>query len=183
MAQTRQQKELMVLVALVLAAAVVWFAYFGRRGPNVSAFSTRGPYVPIDAISYKGVFAGLSEAQATEYKPSGRNIFIAGPPPAPAEVPKVVEETHYIFSEPKVPPPPPLPVLNMKFFGLGTLPASGPRRAFLLDGEEVRIVGEGDTLPGNIRITHIGNDRIEFEDTITGQKNSKNIEIPPPPAA
>jgi len=78
------------------------------------------------------------------------------------------------------PPPPPPPVLNMKFFGLGTLPSSGPRRAFLQDGDDVFIVGEGDTVRNHIRITHIGNDRIEFEDTGTGAKSSAPLEMPPP---
>ncbi len=59
-------------------------------------------------------------------------------------------------------------------------PSNGPRRAFLLDGEEVHIVSEGDTIQNHIRITHIGNDRIEYEDTETGQKNATNLEMPPP---
>ena len=67
----------------------------------------------------------------------------------------------------------------MKFFGLGTLPAPGPRRAFLQDGDDVRIVGEGDTIRNHIRITHIGNDRIEYEDIRTGMKNSTALEMPP----
>jgi hypothetical protein len=183
MAQTKQQKELMVLATLVVVATVVWFLYFGKRNTDGAAtLAARGPYVPIDAVNYGKVFIGLSEAQNTEYKASGRNIFVAGPPPAPppeaAAAPKV--ETHYINREPQLPPPPPPPQLNMKFFGVGTLPASGPKRAFLLDGEEVHIVSEGDSLPGNLRIIHIGNDRIEFEDTVTGLKNSKAIEMPPP---
>jgi len=182
MAQTKQQKELMVLGALVVVAAVLWFLYFGKRDANVSVLASHAQYVPIDAISYKGVFVGLSDAQNTEYKPSGRNIFIAGPPPPDPNIAKAAEAAPppYQPQGPALPPPPPAPVLNMKFFGLGTLPASGPKRAFLLDGEEVHIVSEGDTLPGNLRITHIGNDRIEFEDTVTGLKNTKALELPPP---
>lgn len=67
----------------------------------------------------------------------------------------------------------------MKFFGLGTFPNPGPRRAFLQDGDDVRIVGEGDTVRNHIRITHIGNDRIEYEDINTGTKNSTALEMPP----
>jgi len=78
-----------------------------------------------------------------------------------------------------VPVQPPPPVLSMKFFGYGSLPTNGPRRAFLLDGEEIHIVEEGDTVQNHIRITHIGNDRIEYEDTLTGKKNSNNLELPP----
>lgn len=182
MAQTKQQKEIIVLVALFGVAALIWFLYFGKRNATVSVLTSHVQYVPIDAVSYEGVFVGLSDAQNTEYKPSGRNIFIAGPPPPDPNVAKAAEPGPPPFTPtgPQLPPPPPAPVLNMKFFGLGTLPASGPKRAFLLDGEEVHIVSEGDTLPGNLRVTHIGNDRIEFEDTVTGLKNSKPLELPPP---
>jgi hypothetical protein len=46
-------------------------------------------------------------------------------------------------------------------------------------GEEVHIVSEGDVVLNHIRILHIGNERIDFEDTITGQRGSKNLEVPP----
>jgi hypothetical protein len=49
----------------------------------------------------------------------------------------------------------------------------------LQDGEEVRIVEEGETVLNHIRITHIGNDRIEFVDTLTGQHGSNNLEANP----
>ena len=180
MAQTKQQKEIVVLVALAAIGVLVWFSYFGKHDASVSAFSAHGPYTPIDAVSYEGVFKDLTETQNTEYKASGRNIFIAGPAPvAAAEAAKPVEPP-YLNQAPMPPPEPPPPQLKMKFFGVGTLPSSGPRRAFLLDGEEVRIVSEGDTLMNTIRITHIGNDRIEYEDVNTGKKNSSNLEIPPP---
>ena len=182
MAQTKQQKEIIALGALVAVGVLVWFAYFGKRGSSVNAFASHGPYTPIDAVSYDGVFKDLSETQNTVYKPSGRNIFVAGP--APAATTTIAEakpvEQHLIHDQPQPPPEPPPPQLKMKFFGIGTLPSSGPRRAFLLDGEEVRIVSEGDTLLNTIRITHIGNDRIEYEDINTGKKNSNSLEMPPP---
>ena len=46
-------------------------------------------------------------------------------------------------------------------------------------GEEVRIVGEGEVVQNHIRITHIGNDRIEFEDLNTGQYGSNALEMQP----
>jgi hypothetical protein len=73
--------------------------------------------------------------------------------------------------------------LAWKFFGYGNLPSGGPRQAFLLDGEEVRIVGEGETVLNHIRITKIGNDKIEFEDTNTHQTGSNQLEAAPGPTA
>jgi hypothetical protein len=181
MAPKKQQNELLALVALVAVAAVVWYVYFGHHKVN-SVLSAAGKYQPIDAVDYQTVFDGLKAAQSAEYKPSGRNIFIAGPTPV---TPTATAETKPVKPPfqpvgPQLPPPPPKPQLNSKFFGYGTLPSNGPRRAFLLDGDEVRIVGEGDTVQNTIRITHIGNDRIEYEDINTGMKNSSPMEQPPP---
>jgi hypothetical protein len=181
MAQTKQQKEVIALVVLALVGALVWLSYFGKKNASVNAFSTHGPYTPIDAVNYADVFEHLNDAQTTEYKSSGRNIFVAGPAPVTAAaLPAAPVEPPPMPVGPMPPPEPPPPQLDMKFFGIGTLPSSGPRRAFLLDKDEVRIVTEGDTLQNHIRITHIGNDRIEYEDINTGKKNSNNLEMPPP---
>jgi hypothetical protein len=69
----------------------------------------------------------------------------------------------------------------MVFFGYGMLPAGGAREAFLKEeqGDAVFIVSEGDVVLNHIRILHIGNDKIDFEDTNTGQKGSKNLEAAP----
>jgi len=69
----------------------------------------------------------------------------------------------------------------MVFFGYGMLPAGGPRQAFLKDanGDDVHIVSEGDLLLNHIRILHIGNEKLDFEDINTGQKGSKMLEAPP----
>ena len=183
MAQSKQKKELILLVALLVAAASVWYFYFARGKTAPGAISASGNYIPINAEDYGIVFEDLKSAQSTEYKSSGRNIFVAGPAPvvqATAQAPKTpAAAPAHLFVGPQPPPEPPLPQLTMKFFGYGTLESNGPRRAFLLDGDEVHIVSEGDTIQNHIRITHIGNDRIEYEDINTGKKNSSNLEMPP----
>jgi hypothetical protein len=177
MAQTKQQKEIIGLVALLLVGAMVWFGFLGK-GRAVSGFFPRA-YTPINVEDYGKPFRDLEATRATEYKSSGRNIFVAAPPPPPPTPQVAVVPPPYPIQGPHPDPPPPPPTLDMKFFGLGTLPSPGPRRAFLQDGDEVHIVGEGDTVRNHIRITHIGNDRIEYEDTRTGMKNSTPLEIPP----
>lgn len=182
MAQTKLMKERILLAALLVVAASVWYFYFGRHNTTTGSLSTSGSYTPINAEDYGLVFEKLKSAQETEYRPSGRNIFVAGPAPvsqaAAAAAAAPVEQSHLPVG-PVLPPPPPPPALNMKFFGYGTTQTNGPRRAFLLDGDEVHIVEEGDTIQNHIRITHIGNDRIEYEDINTGMKNSSTLEMPP----
>ena len=74
------------------------------------------------------------------------------------------------------PPPPPPPTLPVKFFGYGSVPLGGTRRAFFTDGDEVHIVGEGETLLGRYRILKIGNVNLEFEEISTGQRGSAALE-------
>jgi hypothetical protein len=175
MAQTKQKKELIALVALLFVAALVWYGFFGK-GRAGDAGGIRA-YVPINAEDYGKPFKDLEVTRTTDYKASGRNIFIAGPIAPPPTAQTKVNPYRPVGPQPDPEPPP--PVLGMKFFGLGTFPSNGPRRAFLQDGDDVKIVGEGDTIQNHLRITHIGNDRIEYEDVNTGKKNSSNLEMPP----
>ncbi len=174
---------MIALAALLVVAGFVWHFYFGKSNTAAGVFSPSAAYVPIDAEDYGSVFVEMGKAQSTEYKSSGRNIFIAGPPPVSpsVEAAKIsAAKPVFLQSGPMPPPEPPPPQLAMKYFGYGALPSNGPRRAFLLDGDEVHIVSEGDTIQNHIRITHIGNDRIEYEDINTGKKNSSTLEMPPP---
>lgn len=185
MAQTKQQREIVVLVVLVLVAVLVWRFYWGKGRTEAGVLSESGNYVPINAEDYGHVFRDLGDAQGTVYKPTGRNIFIAGPTPVASGASGSVQPAPKPTRPPVGPfpqPEPPPPVLPWKLFGLGALPTAGTRQAFLLDGEEVHIVAEGDTIQNHIRITHIGNDRIEYEDVNTGKKNSTVLEMPSAPS-
>jgi hypothetical protein len=185
MALTKQRKQLMLLAALVVIAALVWYAYFGRTqgAPEGVAFRADS-YTPINAQDFSIIFKQRGNAQKTEYKPSGRNPFVASALPvvAPVTAPKAPEKPRWpdytVPQEVIVPPQ-----LPWKFFGYGNLPSSGVREAFLLEGEDVHIVGEGEVVLNHIRIVHIGNEKIEYEDTNTGARNSNQIEVVPGPSA
>jgi len=179
MAKTRQQKELIALAALVLVAALIWYWHFGPAATAGSGSSVNN-YSPINAQNYIVVINGLAKAQATEYKSAGRNIFVMGAMPVemakrgPVKIP-------FAPQGPKPPDPPKPPELPWVFFGYGMLPAGGARQAFLKENPEdvVHIVSEGDVVLNHLRIVHIGNEKIEFEDTNTGLKGSKNLEAAP----
>ncbi len=177
----KQQKELMVLAALVVIAGALWYFYFGRPVPQSTGISATGEYTLINAQDYGVIFRDLKKTQGTEYKSTGRNIFVMGALPVAEDVKQGPPKKVFISYGPQPPPPPPLAELPMVFFGYGMLPAGGPRQAFLKDqaGDDIHIVREGDVVLNHIRILHIGNDRIDFEDTNTGQKGSKNLEMAP----
>jgi len=186
MALTKQRKQLVALAVLLVVAAAVWYANYGRAHtqPGTVALHPES-YTPINAQDFSIIFKQRGDAQKTEYKPSGRNPFIASALPPPPSATTVAQKpagpTYADYTVPReVIVPPQLP---WKFFGYGNLPANGAREAFLLEGEDVHIVGEGEVVLNHIRIVHIGNEKIEYEDTKTGAHNSNPLEAIPGPAA
>jgi hypothetical protein len=181
MAKTKQQKELVVLITLVVVAALLWFFYYGPRANQGASFAGNGAYTPINAQDYSTIITDLTKTQNTEYKSNGRNIFVSTPIPVEEAKTGPAKAAFTVYNRPSLPPPPPPADLPMKFFGYGALPSGGPRQAFLQDanGDDVHIVSEGEVVLNHIRILHIGNDKIEFEDTATGQKGSKAMEAIP----
>ena len=179
MAATRQQKELIALAALVAVAASVWYVHLGKSATPNGGFSA-GNYKEINAQDFGKILVDLSKAQGTEYKSAGRNIFVMGAMPVDVAKQGPVKAP-FVPSGPMPPAPPPPPELPWVFFGYGMLPAGGARQAFLKENPEdvVHIVSEGDVVLNHIRILHIGNEKIEFEDTNTGLKNTKNLETAP----
>ena len=180
MAQLQQRNQLILLAVLLGVAALVWYFGVGKVKSSADLASAVKNYAPINAQDYSTVLTKLHRAETTEYKTTGRNIFVASAEPV-AEVQKT-EAPKYANQGPQLPPPPPPAQLPMKFFGYGTVPTTSARRAFLLDGEDVHIVEEGETVLNHIRITHIGNDRIDFVDTTTGQIGSNALEANPSPS-
>jgi hypothetical protein len=117
----------------------------------------------------------MEAAQKTEYHSLGRNPFSEVAPAK--DKPQPTKVASGPVGPPVLPPPPP-PMLppNMKFFGYGTIPNGTLRRAFLSDGDEVYIVGEGDTLLGRFRIVKISNANLEFEEIATGRHNTVTMQ-------
>ena len=162
------------LVGLLLVAALVW--YFESKGNSIvptKDSSDPGSYKPLAVENPELQRAILEKSRKTEYKPSGRDLF-SGYMAPPPEAAKPKPQLHM---GPVVPPPPPPPALptNVKFFGYGTVPNGTARRAFLTDGEEVFIVGEGDMLLGRFRVVKIGNANLDFEEIATGRRGSATL--------
>ena len=180
MARTRQQKEMIALAALALVAGAIWYFRLGRSAAPNSGTSGNN-YSPINAQDYGPILRGVSKAQGTEYKSAGRNIFVMGAMPKEAAKLGPRKKVFVVYNQPQPPDPPKPPELPWVFFGYGMLPVGGARQAFLKENPEdvVHIVSEGDVVLNHLRILHIGNEKIEFEDTNTGLKGSKNLEVAP----
>jgi len=178
----KQKTKLAMLIILMLVAAGVF--YFDAKGipfsGKTSTFAARN-YAPLPVENPELRRWKLDSSRRTEYQSSGRDLFSQSLPPAqvqrrPEPAPTPVK------TPPPEPPPPALPA-NMKFFGYGTVPNGTSKRAFLSDGEDVFIVGEGDTLLGRFRILKIGNATLEFEELGSGRRNSASLDEQAAPPA
>jgi len=169
-----QNTKAVLLILLVVVAAIV--VYFDTKGPslrNTSSLIEKQTYTPLPVENPELQRWKQETSRRTEYKSSGRDLFSVSLPPPPQ--PKIDPPRDPGPVVPAEPPPPTLPA-NMKFFGYGTIPNGTAKRAFLSDGEEVFIVGEGDTLLGRFRIIRIGNARLEFEEIASGRRNSATLD-------
>src|SRR6266566_2888496 len=145
----KQKKQLAVLAVLLLTAGVIWFLYFDRDRPVVTADAVQNP--PLLSVENPRLHTDkLERARATEYKSTGRNIFSLTPPPPPT--------------------------LPLKFFGYGTVPNGSARLAFFTDGEEAYVVAEGELLLNRFRILKVGNASLEFEEVSSGRRGSAILE-------
>ena len=159
-----------LLVGLIVVAGAVW--YFERDNASVASTSAQTgemSYKPL-AVENPALQRDKQRAsQKTDYKGNGRDLFSEIAPPPPDEIRKAPQV--HTPQGPINPPPPPPPMLpgNVKFFGYGTIPNGTAKRAFLSDGDNIYIVGEGDTLLGKYRVVKIGNANLDFEEIASGR--------------
>jgi hypothetical protein len=128
----------------------------------------------------------LAKVQSVQAGAPGRNVFTFGaapPPPAPP-LPKAPPVIHVTDARPPTqgptippgpPPPPPPPPITLKYYGQVLSKSDGHKAAFLLDGDDILIVGENDTLKRRYRIIRIGVNSITIEDTQF--KNTQTLQL------
>jgi hypothetical protein len=101
------------------------------------------------------------------YSGSGRNIFSANSAPPAVVIPKAIASARLhaaAQAAAQVPTgPPPLPPIDLKFFGVETR-ANGTRQAFLLHGEDVFLASAGDVVQRRYKVGNISASSIEVED-------------------
>ena len=165
----KQKQQIVLLGGLVTVAAAIF--YFDQKGPGMSGvrasqspprqFAIENPTLRRDK---------LRASQETQYKSSGRDIFSEV---VAAVRPKVQPKPAEGPVGPQLPPPPPPLTLPVKFYGTGTVPT---KRAFLTDGDQIYIVGEGDTLLGRFRILRINNSSLDFEEISTSTRGTAPLD-------
>jgi hypothetical protein len=101
------------------------------------------------------------------YSGSGRNIFSANSAPPAVVIPTAIASARLHGAAQAVAQgptgPPPLPPIDLKFFGVETR-ANGTRQAFLLHGEDVFLASAGDVVQRRYKVGSISATSIEVED-------------------
>ena len=119
----------------------------------------------------------LAKVQSVELEGGGRNLFqFSAPPPPPlpkGPEPKILPKPGQAAAgngtaapKPGGPPPkPPAPPINLKSYGFSTQRGGGAKTAFFLDGEDILVAGEGETVKRRYKVVRIGVNSVVMEDT------------------
>jgi len=171
-----EKKKLIWLGALIAVAVLVWTVQRVKPSAGGGGYSSFSDIHLLAVENPRLHHEKMESAQETEYKSSGRNIFTEIAPPPPDDKTKNPNNTPAGPTGPELVQEPPKPQLPAKYFGYGTIPNGTARRAFLTNGDDVYIVGEGDTLLGRFRIVKISSGNIEFEEISSGRRNTAPLE-------
>ena len=170
----RRTQIIVLGVLLAVLAVVLYFTWKKTpEPPVVSSANEKFQPLPVEKLTpRKDLLDGIRKL---DVKLGSRNIFSASVPPPP-------QKANTGKSGPLPPPPPPPVEVPAKFFGYASDPQGGHRRAFFTYGEDVFIVGEGETLMNRFRLLRIGNKTAEVEEIASGRRVTLVLEETGPPA-
>lgn len=171
-----QRVQIYVLVGLLAIAAFIFLR--GRGGaPKVAGVqASDAAFAPLGVKEPDLRLDLLEKIHKAEYSGLHRDIFSGQPLPPPKSKtnPDLVKT-----AGPAVPSGPPPVQVPAQFFGYANTTDAASRVAFFLNGDDVLVVGEGDTFLGNFRLIHIGNASADVEEISSGRHASVPLEQPP----
>jgi len=117
----------------------------------------------------------LAKVQAVNLEGGRRNLFTAGSPPPAALPPEPTIKMagggpRPVGPEPPPPPPqapqaPPPPPITLKYYGYSSARGDNRKHAFFLDGDDILVAAEGETVKKRYRVVRIGVNSVVMEDT------------------
>jgi len=161
-----------VLVALV--AVLGWVLLGQFRNPKRVTARRSAAFVPINVADPTLRIDDIVASQKREYTGSGRNIFAYGRVAEPPR-PTIVDTGPGPMVNPE-PPKKPAVTPQFKFYGIATNPATGRRRAFFTNGDDIWIAEEGQMIDRRFRLLKIGNTNAEVEEASSGERATLPLE-------
>lgn len=132
----------------------------------------------------------LARLEKVQFNGGMRSLFdFASAPPPPTTVAKIIPSAkptappRFIGPMPKPPDPPPpppppppqAPPIPLKYYGYASAPKSIQRRAFFLDGDDILIANEGETLKRRYKVIRINLTNVVMEDLQFQQQQTLQI--------
>jgi hypothetical protein len=164
-----KRNQLYVLIGLLLIAA---YAFYSERseGPGLGGvLASDSSFHPLNVEEPHLRLDLLDKIKKLDYSGSHRNIFIFGPPPPPPKSQEQIAAENFRAKGPQRPPPPPPVTVPAQLFGYASIPKTGKRVAFFLQGDDVLVVEEGSVFLSRYRLDKIGNDSADVEETSSGR--------------
>jgi hypothetical protein len=164
-----ERTKLQWLIGLLVVAGVVYWHEESSTPtlPGVLSADTR--FVPLSVKEPALQVNRLNELQKDEYSGTHRNIFVAGPAPAPAgaAAPVAVQKPFVGPMAPPPPPPPPPLQVPVEFYGVES--SNGKKVALFKNGDDPLIVAEGGTFMNRFRLVRIANTSADVEEISSGR--------------
>lgn len=175
-----RQKRIALLAGLF--ALLLYILYVSNRSPEIAPVvsSANENFRPIAVENPALRLDLLNRLKKLQYEGSHRNIFSNVAPPPVSAVPPPPSAVVPPPIDPTVPTGPAPLVIPATFYGFVTDAKTGIRRAFFMEGENVYIIGVGETLLGRFRLVQIGNSSVEMEEIGTGRRATLTMEEPNP---
>ncbi|HEY0703125.1 MAG TPA: hypothetical protein VGD60_10185 [Candidatus Acidoferrales bacterium] len=162
-----------LLGALLLVLAYFTYSFVFPKDPSAGlpgVLAAETKFTPINVDEPQLRIDLLEKLKRDDYEGAHRNIFSFGPPPPPPMTKAEKERLEHKTYGPQVPPPPAPVNVGATLFGFASMPQSGKRVAFFLDGEDVLVVTEGAVFLNRFRLDKIGNDSADVEE-ISSQRH------------
>jgi len=109
----------------------------------------------------------LAKVQAVNLEGGHRNLFQTVVPLPPEPIVPVSTKAVGPEPPPGPPPPPPAPQappITLKYYGYSSGRSDNRKRAFFLDGDDILVAAEGDTVKKRYRVVRIGVNSVVMED-------------------
>jgi hypothetical protein len=127
----------------------------------------------------------LAKLQGVTPDAGSRSLFEIGAAPVPVaqvkEPPKIAIAPVVVGPQrppdPVIPPEPKAPPIPLKFYGFVNRSKVGDKRAFFMDGEDIVIAAEGDTIKKRYKIVRIGVNSAVVEDTQFKSNNQQTLPL------
>lgn len=179
---SRQRTEIWILGALLVVAGVALYRSARRGAPAASSGGVSAvKFVPLNVQEPQLRMDLLEQLQKSQYTGTHRDVFRAAAAPiAPTRMAAHRDTFVPQGPQPPAPPPPPPPLsVPAEYFGRASMAGTQKPVAFLMSGDSVLVVPEGDTFLNRFRLLRVDDRSIYVEEISSGRHTTMPI-IPPP---